>query len=142
LGIFWGIFLLTCNIKSSFCLDLQHIYDILRVFVYGMQRDLQLLDTWCQKYEQLNPGSYAKVWRDDQDRFDYVLVCPSVMLLRAVVGGIDLSETDCAFMKHRFFKGQMMVWIGLDGNNKLIPMALKLCPQVCEKPVCVCARHG
>ena len=96
-----------------------------------MQLDIQKLDSWCMLFEKENPGSYAKLWRNADDSFDYVIIAPSVMLLRAVVGGINLSEADCAFMKHRYFKGQMMAWTGLDGNNKIIPIAIKLCPQVC-----------
>jgi hypothetical protein len=55
------------------------------------------------------------------------------MVERATKVGFNMSQADCAFMKHRLYKGQLMALAGRDGNGKVFTIALKLCPSETEQ---------
>jgi hypothetical protein len=90
--------------------------------------DFQLLGSWCEEFEKLNPGSVAKMVTGDDNQFESVTLVSAVMARRLVHAGMQLSEADCAFTKHRLYKAQLMSLVGRDGNGKIIPLAIKLCP--------------
>jgi hypothetical protein len=91
------------------------------------KEDYYLLKPWCAEFERLNPGSVAQVLLDDDNRFVSITIISAAMVDRAV-SGMRLAEIDCAFTKHRLYKGQLMAIVGRDGNGKIIPVAIKLCP--------------
>jgi hypothetical protein len=47
-----------------------------------------------------------------------------------MLGGMRMSQADCAFMKARMYKGQLMALVGMDGNGKIVTVGIKICPTV------------
>ena len=57
---------------------------------------------------------------------------------------MKMTQADCAHSKHQLYKGQLMVMTGKDGNEKMVNIAIKLCPQVLPTcmPICIPCLKG
>jgi hypothetical protein len=89
-----------------------------------------MLPDWCEVFERLNPGSFAYVQTDEDGHFISLTVIPGVCLRWVMLGGMRMSQADCAFMKARMYKGQLMALVGMDGNGKIVTVGITICPTV------------
>ena len=98
-----------------------------------VQKDFALLPVWCDRFEELNPGSRAVVEVDPTTK-QYVALTIVVFPLvqRTILGAMRLALLDGAFTKHTQFKGQMLLYSFRDGNNNLFSPAVRWCLQVCH----------
>ena len=68
-----------------------------------VDHDYNFLQTFCQAFETLNPGSIAKVYTtevNDEERFDGFCLCFRPQILRIVGADIRAFALDTCFIKH------------------------------------------
>jgi hypothetical protein len=95
-----------------------------------VQANFQLIEGWCDQFEAMNPGSFAKLRLTEAGRYESVTCVPRALVHRMVHGGGQAIQLDCAFMKNTLYKGQMMLACGRDAQGHIVPFGMKICMTV------------
>ncbi|XP_076894179.1 uncharacterized protein LOC143546383 [Bidens hawaiensis] len=93
-----------------------------RLRIGSSEDSFDKLPIYCHNLEIANPGTRAHILRDDLNRFEMLFIAIGVSI-RSFIKCLRLMIIiDGAHLKGSF-KGTMFLAVGMDGNNKIFPIA-------------------